>query len=239
MPKKQKEKEEPGLHSPGVIVTHPENHISPRNRETLWLVAMMAMIGFVAGICTILLWQRDEIGWQFDRMHLTDNGAAIKKWSRDYRDMAYKMSEPKESKVDFSYLVLENFDLYQKVDGNIGGFPVCSSAVSNPTQEMKAFDAAMKDILESQEVYALPLPGKTLFYTPRMGITNEMLKSLQSCGEVGTLFPIDITHTDKIIWGNLSCGGVEVTPEDGAEVYAGYQRCLKTTEALNEIFVNS
>ncbi len=247
MARKQKIKEE-GLKSNGIIVTHPENHVTPRNAQTLWLVAMMTLIGFVGGIATIILWEKEQLNWQIDRMHMVDNGVYMKRWASEYKDKVNMMYEPAETRMDLSYLLLENFDLYKKLSSSEIGrvpFPSCGAVESGSSlsENMEAFDAIVEDIIDSGEVYALALPGKTLYYTARPeDLSDDFLPAFLSlsntCGELGTLHARDI-RSDKIIWMDLNCGGVAVTPEDGAEAYEHFQSCQRSVDALNEWFVNS
>lgn len=249
MARKQKIKEE-GPKSNGIIVTHPENHITPRNAQTLWLVAMMTLIGFVGGIATIILWEKEQLGWQIDRMHMIDNGAYVKRWAREYQDKTRMMYEPAETKMDFSYLLLENFDLYQKlsraeIESMQHLFPKCgeTDGDSSLAQNRETFDGIVSDIIDSGDVYALILPGKTLYYTTRPEALSDdfmpaFLSLSNACGELGTLHARDI-RSDKIIWMNLHCGGVAVTPEDGAQAYEDFQSCQRSVDALNEWLVNS
>jgi len=75
MPSKRKPKPEAEpilnadpLMSRGVIVTHPEKHITPGNASIVWLIVMMAIIGGVGAICTTIWWQKEDLGMQLERL---------------------------------------------------------------------------------------------------------------------------------------------------------------------------
>lgn len=98
MAKKTNSKASEGPKSSGVIVTHPPKHVTPGNASILWLVVMMALIGVVGGVSSIVLWQRQDLDNQIEAQHLQSQDVFFKRVVRQFRDKIVTLGKREEPK---------------------------------------------------------------------------------------------------------------------------------------------
>ncbi len=261
MPSKRKPKPEPEpilnadpLMSRGVIVTHPEKHITPGNASIVWLIVMMAIIGGVGAICTTIWWQKEDLDAQIEAPYVQDNSRFLTRFLRGSRERMDAMKEQElraEAERDSSPVVsalIGNRDIYSKIEdwsaykiASSGawkdGFADCGEWIQSPeySATMRQYDEVIAEL--EANVYELDLPGGSLAYTP---LHEDFLrlraeKDITKCSWIAAIYPLHV-YEDKILWGKLNCGGVYITEEDNAQEHAEQQQCEKTTEVLRTFF---
>lgn len=261
MPTKRKPKPEPEpilnadpLMSRGVIVTHPEKHITPGNASIVWLIVMMAIIGGVGAICTTIWWQKEDLTAQIEAPYVQDNSRFLSRFLRGAREKMVAMKEQeirteaeKASSTAVSALV-GNRDIYSKIEdwssykkAESGSwqdtFADCGEWIQSPeySETMRQYDEVITEL--EATVYEFDLPGLSLAYTPLhedfLRLRTE--KDIAKCGWIAAFYPLHV-YEDKILWGKLSCGGVYITEEENAQEYEEQQQCDKTTKVLRTFF---
>lgn len=100
---------EPLNSSRGVIVTHPEKHITPGNASITWLVVMMAIIGVVGAFCTYIWWQKEDLNTQIEAPYMQDQGHTFTKFMRSMRERM--MSNPVANVPSATFLTLSGLSM--------------------------------------------------------------------------------------------------------------------------------